>query len=136
MAKQQTPAISEYRLLVTPHFNERGQKYTTLVRLETVKAFASFQYELSVEEELGKKLIKYRVRGLKTPHLSLPASGHAGFEHEYEDLKGTYEITVEGLDGKTNAFTVRIAPEQVKVTKSPPEPFVHLITDKRLWLEK
>lgn len=136
MARQEHKENSEYRLLITPQYNERGQKYTTLFVLETVKFFASFRYDLSVEETVDKKTIKYRVLGLKTPHLSLPATGHAQFMREYDNLKGTYEVVVEGLDGKSNTFSVRIAPQQVRLMSTPSQSFISVCTDRVAWAEK
>ena len=136
MARQEHKDNAEYRLLITPQYNERGQKYTTLFLLETVKSFASFRYDLSVEETMDKKTIKYRVLGLKTPHLSLPATGHAQFAREYDNLKGTYEVVIEGLDGKTNTFSVRIAPQQVRLIGSPSQSFITICTDRGAWSDK
>ncbi len=136
MARQEHKENSEYRLLITPQYNERGQKYTTLFLLETVKSFASFRYDLSVEEMIDKKTIRYRVLGLKTPHLSLPATGHAQFMREYDNLKGTYEIVIEGLDGKSNTFSVRIAPQQVRLMSAPTQSFTTVCTDRGAWVEK
>ncbi len=136
MARQESKETSEYRLLITPQYNERGQKYTTLFLLETVKSFASFRYDLSVEETMDKKTIKYRVLGLRTPQLSLPATGHAQFMREYDNLKGTYQVVIEGLDGKINAFSVRIAPQQVRLVSSPPQPFITICTDRGTWSDK
>jgi hypothetical protein len=135
MARKEPTEHLEYRLLITPHFNERGQKYTTLFLLETVKSFASFRYDLSVEETIDKKTITYRVLGLKTPHLSLPASGHARFMREYEDLQGTYDVVIEGLDGKVNSFSVRIAPQQVRLMSKPAHTFINICTDRGTWTE-
>ena len=136
MARQEHKENSEYRLLITPQFNERGQKFTTLFLLETVKSFASFRYELSVEETLDKKTIRYKVLGLKTPQLSLPATGHAQFSREYENLKGTYEVVIEGLDGKSNTFSVRIAAQQVRLMSSPSQSFISVCTDRGAWSDK
>jgi hypothetical protein len=136
MGRQEHKENSEYRLLITPQFNERGQKYTTLFLLETVKSFASFRYDLSVEETLDKKTIRYRVLGLKTPHLSLPSPGHAQFMREYDNLKGTYDVVIEGLDGKTNSFSIRIAPQQVRLMSPPTQSFISVCTDRGSWSDK
>ncbi len=136
MARPNNRETLEYRLLITPQYNERGQKYTTLFLLETVKSFASFRYDLSVEETVDKKTIRYRVLGLRTPQLSLPATGHAQFMREYDNLKGTYQVVVEGLDGKSNSFSVRIAPQQVRLVSSPPQPFITICTDRGAWSDK
>ncbi|MBP1649541.1 MAG: hypothetical protein H6Q30_2986 [Bacteroidetes bacterium] len=136
MARQDHRDTSEYRLLITPQFNERGQRYTTLFVLETVKSFASFRYDLSVEETLDRKTIKYKILGLKTPQLSLPATGHAQFMREYDDLKGTYEVVIEGLDGKVSTFSVRIAPQQVRLMNAPSQSFISICTDRGAWSDK
>ncbi len=124
---------SEYRLLITPRFNEREQKNTTMVLLTTTQAFASFQYELSVQERVDGHVIHYRVVGLKAPQISLPAAGHAKFTREYSDMNGAYEFTIEGLDGQRNTFLVHITPDRVQVKKAPPQPFVEIYTDAKTW---
>ena len=126
---------SEYRLLVAPHFNEREQKYTTLVALETTKSFASFRYELSVREWVEGNTLRYKILGLKAPQLSLPASGRAQFAHEYNNLNGHYEVAVEGLDGNLETFSLRISPQRVKVLKAPDNGFVDIVIDESLWSE-
>ncbi|HEX9006591.1 MAG TPA: hypothetical protein VF889_04820 [Bacteroidota bacterium] len=133
MAHRETHAGPEYRLLIAPRFNELGQKHTTIVELETVKTFASFQYELSVRETITNRSVHLKVLGLRTPHLSLPATGHARFTREFDDLKGVYNVTVEGLDGRTNTFQVRITQSQVKVLDAPASPFIELVTDQIAW---
>lgn len=135
MTKRAKNEAPEYRILITPHFNERGQKFTTLFKLETVKSFSTFRYDLTVEEHVEKKTIRFKVLGLKTPQLSLPAAGHAQFVREYENLKGTYEIVVEGIDGRVSSFSVRITPQQVKLLKAPPRRSIDVMTDESLYSE-
>ena len=128
MAKtRKQPDAPEYRLVVAPRFDEREQKYKTLVLLETAKLFASFRYDLSVKEERGPQHLRYTVLGLKTPQLSLPTAGHAQFSRTYADLHGTFEISVRGLDGNVNTFSVHIRPERVELLKAPPKRFVEFI---------
>jgi len=122
------PDVREYRLLIAPRFDEREQKYKTLVLLETAKIFASFRYELSVKEERAPQQLRYTVLGLKTPQLSLPTAGHAQFSRTYEDLNGTFDVSVRGLDGNVNTFSVRIRPERVELLKSPQKRFVDFVT--------
>jgi len=124
-AKKQPDAM-EYRLVIAPSFDEREQKYKTLVRLETTKLFANFRYELSVKEERAARQIRYTVLGLKAPQLSLPAAGNAQFSRIYEDLKGVYEVSVQGLDGNVNTFSVRIRPDNVELLKSPTKSFIQV----------
>jgi hypothetical protein len=117
----------DYRLTISPHVNERQNTPTTVITIETTKAFASFRYELSVKEETNGKEIRYTILGLKAPQLSLPASGTAQFRREYEHLKGKCTILVESLDGTTNEFAVNISGENIRILKSPKTPFIELI---------
>jgi hypothetical protein len=133
MGRKEHNEPQEYRLLITPQCKNDGQKQTTLFLLETVKSFASFRYDLSVEETMDKKTIKYRILGLKTPQLSLPAAGRARFMREYENLQGTYDVVIEGLDGKANTFSVRISPQHVKLMSKPARTFIHITTDQGTW---
>ena len=133
MARQKRIAAVEYRLLVTPGWNERVQEPTTIVVLETIRTFASFRYALSVEEERGRRSLLYRVTGLDTPDLSLPGSGEAQYTREYEDLIGTFEITVQGLDGERTSCTLRISPERVRVVKQPSGAQLAVLTERSEW---
>jgi hypothetical protein len=128
MAKKKkiTPEF-EYRMLLQSTFNDLRQVPTTTVTIETTKQFASFRYELSVEEAISQKTLRYTILGLKAPRLSLPATGPAQFSREYDRLRGKYTITVEHLDGSTNTFVVQFGPSNIKVLASPPHPFIELI---------
>ncbi len=127
MAKATKTNEFEYRLTLSSRINERKQTPAVLITIETTKAFASFRYELSVQEELNGKEIHYTILGLKAPQLSLPASGTAQFVQEYENLKGKYDIVIESLDGTKNEFSVNITPKQIKILKSPKTPFIEMV---------
>lgn len=127
MTRKKKKEGPEYRLIISPHFSEREQKYHTMITIETSMVFSSFRYELSVEEERNDNRIHLKVLGLRTPRLSLPAAGPALFSREYNDLRGTYDIAVEGLDGRVNSFSVKISPKHVEVLKSPHERFVEIV---------
>jgi hypothetical protein len=129
MPKKKTETL-EYRLFITPQFNEREQRFTTVFVLQTTKSFSSFQYEISVEEHIDGRNIHLKILGLKTPQLSLPAFGHALFTREYDNLRGTYAVHVEGLDGTVNVFSVRITQKKIAVIKAPPKRFVDVIVDQ------
>lgn len=127
MAKPQPKPEFEYRLILAHHFSEQRQANTILVTLETTKRFASFRYELSVEERLLEKEIRYTILGLKAPQLDLPASGTATFVREYDHLKGKHNITVQGLDGTEDTFTLQFSAARITEIKSPKKPFVELV---------
>jgi hypothetical protein len=117
----------EYRLTISPTLNERLQRPTTLVTIETTKHFASFRYELSVTEEQKGKSLRYTIRGLKAPQLDLPSSGSARFVREYEQLNGTYHIEVVSLDGTVNSCDVRITPKATALLKPLNSSFVEFV---------
>ena len=133
MAKHTKVRRTDYRLLITPHVNDRTDRKTTLVVLETAQSFASFRYDLSVEETLAGKNLTYRVLGLRAPSLTLPSAGHAAYSREYDDLKGTYCVSVIGLDGVPVQCTVKIAPGKVDILKQPTGHSLTVITDKAQW---
>jgi len=123
----------EYRLLIAPHFDERKQRYTTRVALETVKTFASFRYDLTVKEQIDDGTISYTIVGLNAPQLSLPGAGTARYSKEYDGLSGSYHVSVKGLDGKVSTVDVRVRPTDVKIIKPPAGRLIDVVTDERLW---
>lgn len=120
------PAL-DYRLRVFPRFKEQEQRHTTMFILETTQSFASFVYDLSVNEHREQNRIHWKVLGLKPPQLSIPSSGHATFEREYDDLNGVYDLVLQGLDGKTNTFTLQISPDNVALLRASREKFAELV---------
>ncbi len=129
----QKSAEPEYRLLVVPQLAERTQRMTTLLVLETAKSFATFRYELSVEEHFQPPSLRIVVAGFKTPRLDLPSSGPAQYRTVFEGLDGVCEVTIEGIDGRINTFSLRVAPTKVSVLKAPRKPFVQIVTDTEVW---
>ncbi len=126
MAKKKPEEI-EYRLTIAPHFNERTQRPTTLITLETIKAFATFRYEISVREEQEDNTLRYKILGLKTPQLSLPSSGTARFMKEYEHLRGAVHIHVESFDGTATECTVEVSAKSITLVKSPKKSFIEFV---------
>ena len=125
MPKQQV--TREYRLSITSKFIEGVQRWKTLFLLETTRQFASFRYDLAVRERIQGDTIRLTVTGLKTPHLSFPTNGPAQFRQEYDNLRGTYEVVIEGLDHKVNTFTVEIEEQSARLVRQPAHPFVELL---------
>jgi hypothetical protein len=133
MAKRKKARAPDFRLLVTPHINERTYHPTTMFVLETAQAFAAFRYELTVKEKFEGKSVSLHVLGLKAPSLSLPSPGHAQYIREYENMHGTYAVTVVGLDGTPVNCSVRISEKKVSIVKPPSSHSLILITDKNRW---
>ena len=124
------PEEPEYLLRLAPTYVEQEQKHKTLLILETTKLFSNFRYDLSVREEFDKKTLHFKVLGLRPPQLSLPAVGHARFVREFDNLRGTYDIAIEGLDGRVNSFSVKFTPKKMQLLKSPTTPFVDIVIDQ------
>lgn len=123
----------EYRLLIIPEHDERNSSYSTLFVLETVQVFASFQYELSVKEELSGDKIRFTVLGLKTPQLRLPAAGHARFSKKCDGLDGKYEVTIEAINGRSTTFSIAVSPGRIHLKEAPSENIVEVVLDRTLW---
>jgi len=129
MARRPARPASEYRLIVAPHYDEVRQRTVTRVRLETTQTFASFAYEMSVDEHREGTSFRYRVLGLNAPGVGLPHTGRAHFQRDYEGLDGTYTLTVVGLDRTEHRCTVAIDARGVRQIAAPAGTGLTLITD-------
>lgn len=127
------PGVPEYRLLIAPHFAERTQRYVTRIVLETTKTFATFRYDLSIEEHIEPGSLRLAVLGFKAPQVTLPDAGPARFQKDYEGLAGELTVTIAGIDGRENRFSVRISPARVDLLAPPRNSFVQIITDTARW---
>jgi hypothetical protein len=128
MARRTHRPAYEYRLIVTPHYDQVRQRAVTRVVLETALRFASFAYEISVEERREGSLFRYRVLGLKAPGVALPASGSARYQRDYDGLEGTVTFAVVGLDGRERRCSVAVGPEGVRQVAAPTGTGLALVT--------
>jgi hypothetical protein len=119
---------TEYRLYVTRRSGMPPGKHIVVFRLETVRTFANFRYDLSVRTEVTPHAVAFSVLGLQPPLLSLPASGPASFEYECEGLEGSFTVTIQGLDGRINTCQLRLSPA-VQILRKPAHAFIHIITE-------
>ncbi len=129
MARRPPRPASEYRLIVTPHYDEVRQRTVTRVRLETAQAFASFAYEISVDERREGTSFRYRVLGLNAPGVGLAGAGSARYQRDYEELNGTYTFAVIGLDGMEHRCAVAIDEKGVRQVSLPTGTGLALVTD-------
>ena len=116
-----------YRLRVSSVVDDHEQKTKTRFVLETSQSFASFVYDLSVQEQREGNHLRFKVLGLKPPQLNIPSAGRARFERDYEDLAGTFDVTIENIDGSTNTFKLRISTAKIELVHSPKDTFTELI---------
>lgn len=129
MARRPARPASEYRLIVTPQYDAIRQRTVTRVRLETTQTFASFAYEISVDEHREGTSFRYRILGLNAPGVGLPHTGSAHFQRDYEGLNGTYTFSVIGLDRAEHRCTVAIDALGVREVAAPAGRGLTLITD-------
>ncbi len=127
MKRTAPPLATGYRLRVSKVSENGGENRKTRFMLETSQLFASFVYDLSVEEHREGNAIQFKILGLRPPQLSIPASGRASFKRDYDDLSGTCEVTVQNLDGATNTFRLRISKHKIAVLHSPRDRFIELV---------
>lgn len=128
--KKQIPLVDpiEYRLLITPLYDELTKKSFTIVRLRTAKQFSNFRYQIVVRDEVAEHSLRLGIEGLRAPQPSLPGAGAAEFTKEYPDLKLVKEVIVTKLGGEENVFFVDISHKDVKVLKSPKRKFVEIVS--------
>ena len=127
MKRTPPPLRMGYRLRVSSVVGDHEQKTKTRFVLETSQSFASFVYDLSVQEQREGNHLRFKVLGLKPPQLNIPSAGRARFERDYEDLAGTIDVTIESIDGRTNTFTLGISAGRVELVQAPADTFTELI---------
>ena len=127
MKRTPPPLATGYRLRVSTISEDQAQRPKTRFTLETSQLFASFIYDLSVEEQRQGNHLRFKILGLKPPQLSIPSAGRASFEREYDNFSGTCSVTIESPDGKTNTFRLRITRSKIALVQSPRERFVDLV---------
>lgn len=118
----------EYRLFILPSFSQATKKPATLFRIETVKEFANFTYEIAVDEKVLGNTIAWKIRGLRSPDISLPATGPATFSKIHENLRGVYQFVVTKLDGVENSFTMNFHDRTISIIKAPKQKFIEIHT--------
>ena len=123
----------EYRLLLTPFYNEREKRTVTLIGLRTINEFSNFHYEIIVDPIIDGKSIRLDIRGLRAPQVSIPGSGPAVYKQEFPDLHGTYDVIVRKLDKQENSFEVSIGKGKIAVKVSPEKRFVDVVTVAEEW---
>lgn len=123
----------DYRLLITPRYDERTQRAVVHVAIRTVKEFSNFRYEVVVTHRRDDYTLHLDIEGLRAPELTFPGSGPATFEQVYEELFGTFDIEVKKLGKEVNRFRVHITPESVTVEEKPKEKFIEIVTSIEDW---
>jgi hypothetical protein len=124
----QTRFPIEYRLLITPRFDERQKKTFTFVEMHTVTEFTNFLYEIIVEDSVENDNLHLKIHGLRAPKMSFPGTGPATFKKDFSNLTGRYTITITKLDRDENVFVVNISEQEVTLERSPKDKFIEIVT--------
>ena len=123
----------EYRLLITPRYNERQKKTLTFIEMQTVTEFTNFLYEIIVEDSVTDHDLRLKIHGLRAPKMSFPGTGPATFKKEFSNLDGTYHVIVTKLERGENIFVVDISSQKVILQKSPTNKFIEIVTSFEEW---
>lgn len=97
------------------------EQFTTIA-IETLKEFAVFAYEISVEVIRKGRKFYIILRGLSAKTNTVPGVQPARCELNFKDLAGEYTVYVVKQDGAINGAYYKIRPQDkalklVKVTK-------------------
>jgi hypothetical protein len=65
--------------------------------------------------------------------VTIPGTGPAVYQIEYEHLKGTYNIIVAKLDGEENSCSIQISGDTVTLKEFTPGGFVDVVTSEEEW---
>ncbi len=84
----------EYRLLITPTYNDTLKKEGILFLLETSKQFTNFSYNIDVKEDVDGNKIVWSLHGLRAPSMNMPSTGAAQYRKVYFDLSRTVQFTL------------------------------------------
>jgi hypothetical protein len=123
----------EYRMLITPRIDERTKSTHTYMAIRTMQEFTSFRYDLVVVHKVKQHVLRFDIRGLRAPRLTMPGFGPAIFETKGDHLKGKFDVVVHKLDKETNVFGVRITDREVVVEQRPEKPFIEIVTRMEDW---
>jgi hypothetical protein len=118
--------MSEYRMLVAPIRDSMTRKISLLIRIETVRSFSSFPFEIDVEESVAGNDIALTLRGLQTPPLRLTSAGPAAYQKVFTGVRGTVTITVRGLDGTDSRMQVKLTSTRTQIISPPDSTLIEL----------
>ena len=126
MAKKK-PKEPEYTLHVFHHVSELSRKPGVLFVVQTVKEFGSFHYEVVLSGKREQNTVELSIEGLNTPTVVMPGQGSARGKRFFEGLQGRFDLKIRKPNGNANEFGLEVLTETIRVTSSPPHPFVRVI---------
>lgn len=122
----------EYRLLVTPTFDETLKKAGVLFLLETSKQFINFSYVIDVKDDADGNVLTWTLHGLRAPSMNMPATGTAQFRKVYFDLPRSVSFTLV-KKGAVKAVTDLKFLKSGYTTSKTTSAFLRIYTDEQLF---
>ncbi len=107
----------EYTLDMYPAIHEKTKTPCMRFHFETTEDFHHFRYNISIEHEVGKKSLRFVIKGLKPLIVALPEVGKAQVDVDFFDLAGEYDVTVQKPGKIVNTFRIAISFPSVRVLK-------------------
>ncbi len=119
---EKKPDNIEYACSLFFSYDEALREQFTTIAIETLKEFAVFAYEISVEVIRKGRKFYIILRGLSAKTNTVPGVQPARCELNFKDLAGEYTVYVVKQDGAINGAYYKIRPQDkalklVKVTK-------------------
>lgn len=115
-----------YNLHIFTQYDDTLKKNFIVFRIETVKEFENYVYEIDVNFfQRGNELI-FRMRGLKPIKIYLPGGGRAFYEKKIECLQGNFKVEIIGINKKVNSFEININDDLVKIITYPRDSFLNI----------
>ncbi len=123
----------EYRLMISPAYDEIRKKEKTVFLFETVKEFSTFNYKISIGYELNDKILSFRLMGLQTPDFTMPSFGPARKRIELPRLHGTHEVVITKIDGTQNSFKLKSLKDGFQIEDFTEQPFIIVAATNDEW---
>ena len=120
-------------MLITREYDDREKKLVTLVAVRTVNEFTNFHYEIIVQPTVDEHTLRFDIRGLRAPQVSIPGMGPAIWSSRFGNLNGRFDVVISKLDREENSYGVRITEREVIVESGPEKRFIDLVTRKEEW---
>jgi hypothetical protein len=129
MAKKKEAKPPEYRIYFTSVREEISQSNKTLLTVETTRVFRSFQYALTVREQIQVKSFRLFIDGISVKPLTIPKTGSALVERELPELKGVWDFYITNFSKETSHFRLKFSKKGIDILLPPTKRFLELVLD-------
>ncbi|MBM4166929.1 MAG: hypothetical protein FJ218_08460 [Ignavibacteria bacterium] len=126
MAKKKEAKLPEYRVYFTSVRDETSQTNKTLLTVETTRVFRSFQYALTVREQILGNAFRLFIDGISVKPLTIPKIGSAVVERELPALKGVWDFYITNFRKETSHFRLKFSKKGIEILLPPTKRFLEL----------